>query len=69
MADTAFKRATYQDILDLPEGMVGYQIARPAKACLSYLIGAPGDGCIVELGCTHDGILRSGISMIVILIH
>lgn len=31
----------------LPEGMVGYQIARPAKACLSYLIGAPGDGCIV----------------------
>ena len=31
----------------LPEGMVGYQIARPAKACLSYLIGAPGHGCIV----------------------
>jgi glyoxylase-like metal-dependent hydrolase (beta-lactamase superfamily II) len=31
----------------LPDGMVGYQIARPAKACLSYLIGAPGHGCIV----------------------
>ena len=31
----------------LPEGMVGYQIARPAKACLSYLVGAPGHGCIV----------------------
>ena len=31
----------------LPEGMVGYQIARPAKACLSYLIGAPGHGCVV----------------------
>lgn len=31
----------------LPDGMVGYQIARPAKACLSYLIGVPGRGCIV----------------------
>lgn len=31
----------------LPDGMVGYQIARPAKACLSYLIGVPGYGCIV----------------------
>ena len=31
----------------LAEGMVGYQIARPAKACLSYVIGAPGHGCIV----------------------
>ena len=31
----------------LPEGMVGYQIARPAKACLSYIIGVPGHGCIV----------------------
>ena len=28
----------------LPEGMVGYQIARPAKACLSYVIGAVGHG-------------------------
>jgi glyoxylase-like metal-dependent hydrolase (beta-lactamase superfamily II) len=26
----------------LPEGMVGWQIHRPAKACLSYLIGVPG---------------------------
>lgn len=31
----------------LPEGMVGYQIARPAEACLSYLIGAPGRDCVV----------------------
>ena len=31
----------------LPDGMVGYQIARPAKACLSYLIGVPGHGCVV----------------------
>ncbi len=31
----------------LPDGMVGYQISRPAKACLSYLIGVPGHGCIV----------------------
>jgi len=31
----------------LPESMVGYPIARPAKACLSYLIGVPGHGCVV----------------------
>ncbi len=31
----------------LPDGMVGYQIARPAKACLSYLIGVSGHGCVV----------------------
>ena len=31
----------------LPDGMIGYQIARPSKACLSYLIGAPGHGCVV----------------------
>ena len=31
----------------LPEGMVGYQIARPAKACLSYLLGIPGGDCVV----------------------
>jgi glyoxylase-like metal-dependent hydrolase (beta-lactamase superfamily II) len=36
-----------RSIEGLPGGMVGYQIARPAKACLSYLIGAPGHGCIV----------------------
>ena len=34
-------------ISGLPDGMVGYQISRPAKACLSYLIGVPGQGCIV----------------------
>lgn len=26
----------------MPEGMVGWQIHRPSKACLSYLIGVPG---------------------------
>jgi len=36
-----------RSIEGLPGGMVGYQIARPAKACLSYLIGVPGHGCIV----------------------
>ena len=36
-----------RSIEGLPEGMVGYQIARPAKACLSYVIGAPGHGCIL----------------------
>ena len=52
----------------LPEGMVGYQIARPAKACLSYLIGAPGHQCIVvdparfpqtylDLAARHDMVI------------
>jgi glyoxylase-like metal-dependent hydrolase (beta-lactamase superfamily II) len=31
----------------LPEGMVGWQVQRPAKACLSYVLGVPGQGCIV----------------------
>jgi glyoxylase-like metal-dependent hydrolase (beta-lactamase superfamily II)/rhodanese-related sulfurtransferase len=31
----------------IPDGMVGYQIARPSKACLSYVIGVPGHGCVV----------------------
>lgn len=31
----------------LPEPFVGWQIQRPAKACLSYVIGVPGHGCIV----------------------
>jgi len=31
----------------LPDGMVGWQILRPAKACLSYVLGVPGQGCIV----------------------
>ncbi|MGI9196521.1 MAG: MBL fold metallo-hydrolase [Candidatus Nanopelagicales bacterium] len=34
-------------IAGLPEGMVGYQLLRPAKACLSYVLGVPGQGCIV----------------------
>ena len=31
----------------LPEGVVGWQILRPAKACLSYVIGVPGKDAIV----------------------
>jgi glyoxylase-like metal-dependent hydrolase (beta-lactamase superfamily II)/rhodanese-related sulfurtransferase len=31
----------------LPEGVIGWQILRPAKACLSYLIGVPGKDAIV----------------------
>lgn len=31
----------------LPDGMVGWQVQRPAKACLSYLIGVPGEDCVV----------------------
>jgi glyoxylase-like metal-dependent hydrolase (beta-lactamase superfamily II)/rhodanese-related sulfurtransferase len=31
----------------LPDGMIGWQIQRPSKACLSYIIGVPGQGCIV----------------------
>lgn len=32
---------------NLPEPLVGWQIQRPAKACLSYVIGVPGHGCVV----------------------
>lgn len=31
----------------LPEGVIGWQILRPAKACLSYMIGVPGKDAIV----------------------
>jgi len=31
----------------LPEGMVGWQLQRPAKACLSYVLGVPGHGAVV----------------------
>ncbi|MDP1877371.1 MAG: MBL fold metallo-hydrolase [Actinomycetota bacterium] len=31
----------------LPTGMVGWQVQRPAKACLSYVIGVPGKSAIV----------------------
>lgn len=31
----------------LPAGVVGWQILRPSKACLSYLIGVPGKDAIV----------------------
>ncbi len=36
-----------RELPGLPEGMRGWQIQRPAKGCLSYLIGVPGQGCIV----------------------
>ena len=31
----------------LPKGVIGWQILRPAKACLSYMIGVPGKDAIV----------------------
>ena len=31
----------------LPDGMVGWQVQRPSKACLSYVIGVPGKSAIV----------------------
>lgn len=32
---------------NLPEGMVGWQMQRPAKACLSYVLGVPGRNALV----------------------
>ena len=34
-------------LVGLPEGMVGWQLQRPAKACLSYVLGVPGHGAVV----------------------
>lgn len=31
----------------LPDGAVGWQLQRPAKGCLSYVIGVPGQDCLV----------------------
>ena len=31
----------------MPDGLRAWQIQRPAKACLSYLVGVPGHGCVV----------------------
>lgn len=31
----------------LPDGIVGWQVQRPSKACLSYVIGVPGKNAIV----------------------
>jgi glyoxylase-like metal-dependent hydrolase (beta-lactamase superfamily II) len=36
-----------RELPNLPDGMRGWQIQRPSKACISYLIGVPGQGCIV----------------------
>lgn len=49
----------------LPGAMVGWQVHRPAKACLSYVLGVPGGHCIVvdparfidfyvDLASSHD---------------
>jgi glyoxylase-like metal-dependent hydrolase (beta-lactamase superfamily II)/rhodanese-related sulfurtransferase len=32
---------------DLPGGLVGWQVQRPSKACISYVIGVPGQSAIV----------------------
>ncbi len=56
----------------LPTGMVGWQIQRPAKACISYLIGVPGQGAIVvdparfpetylELAASHQMTIKNVI--------
>ena len=34
-------------LTDLPDGVVGWQVQRPSKACLSYVIGVPGQSAIV----------------------
>lgn len=50
---------------DLPAGLLGWQVQRPSKACLSYLVGVPGGKAIVvdparltapyiELAAQHD---------------
>ena len=31
----------------LPDGMVGWQVLRPSKACISYVIGIPGKKAVV----------------------
>ncbi|MFC5997475.1 MBL fold metallo-hydrolase [Quadrisphaera sp. GCM10027208] len=36
-----------REIPGLGEGLRAWQLQRPAKACLSYVIGVPGQGCVV----------------------
>ena len=36
-----------KELPGLPTGMVGWQVQRPSKACLSYVIGVPGRSAIV----------------------
>ena len=36
-----------QPLACLPEAMVGWQVLRPAKACISYVIGVPGGHAVV----------------------
>ena len=54
-----------KEILGLPNGIRAWQLLRPAKACLSYVVGVPGGSCVVvdparvtdpyvELAAEHD---------------
>jgi glyoxylase-like metal-dependent hydrolase (beta-lactamase superfamily II) len=49
----------WQDLLvprkmeGLPEPLVAYQFLRPAKGCVSYLIGIPGESCVVVDPARH----------------
>ena len=36
-----------KEILGLPDGIRAWQLLRPAKACLSYVVGVPGGSCVV----------------------
>lgn len=36
-----------KEILGLPNGIRAWQLLRPAKACLSYVVGVPGGSCVV----------------------
>ena len=36
-----------KEILGLPGGIRAWQLLRPAKACLSYVVGVPGGSCVV----------------------
>ena len=36
-----------KEILGLPNGIRAWQVLRPAKACLSYVVGVPGGSCVV----------------------
>ncbi len=43
------------EITGLPEPVRAWQLQRPAKGCLSYVIGVPGESCIVVDPARHHG--------------
>jgi glyoxylase-like metal-dependent hydrolase (beta-lactamase superfamily II)/rhodanese-related sulfurtransferase len=54
-----------KEIPDLPDGFVAWQVQRPSKACLSYVVGVPGHeaivvdparftDCYLDLASSHD---------------